>query len=222
MHIQDGFMVGKWAVGWYGTAAVFMAKGIYDIQKRTGEIMAFKPLLGLISAAVFFISILPIPIPGLGTSSHATGTPMAAILVGPFVTTVLAFIALLLQAAFFAHGGFTTLGANTFSMGVVGSFIGYGIFRLGRKLGLSLGLAACMAGIIGDLAVYTTSSFQLAYGGVQKLSVITFISVYMPSQIPLSILEGLVTGGMVSYIARVRPDILINLGINRDGKSGGA
>lgn len=215
MHIQDGFLVGKWAVGWYGTAAVFMAKGIYDIKKRTGEVMAFKPLLGLISAAVFFISILPVPIPGLGTSSHATGTPMAAILVGPFVTTVLTFIALLLQAAFFAHGGFTTLGANTFSMGVVGSFIGYGIFRLARKLGLSLGLAACIAGITGDLAVYCTTSFQLAFGGVQKLSVMTFLSVYMPSQIPLSILEGLVTGGMVRYIARVRPDILSNLGINR-------
>lgn len=221
MHIQDGFMVAKWAVGWYGTATVFMAKGIYDIKKRTGAIVAFKPLLGLISAAVFFISILPVPIPGLGTSSHATGTPMAAILVGPFVTTVLTFIALLLQAAFFAHGGFTTLGANTFSMGVVGSFIGYGVFRLGRKIGLSLGLAACIAGIIGDLAVYCTSSFQLAYGGVQKMSVLTFLSVYMPSQIPLSILEGLVTGGMVGYVARVRPDILINLGINRAGKSGG-
>lgn len=216
MHIQDGFLVGKWAVGWYGTAAVFMAKGVYDIKKRTGAIMAFKPLLGLISAAVFFISILPVPIPGLGTSSHATGTPMAAILVGPFATTVLTFIALLLQAAFFAHGGFTTLGANTFSMGVVGSFIGYGIFKLGRKVGLSLGLAACIAGIIGDLAVYSTTSFQLAYGGVQKLSVITFMGVYMPSQIPLAILEGLVTGGMVRYIARVRPDILKNLGINTD------
>lgn len=218
MHIQDGFIVGKWALGWFGTASVFLAKGIYDIKKRARVVLTFKPLLGLISAAVFFISILPVPIFGLGTSSHATGTPMAAILVGPFVTTVLTFIALLLQATFFAHGGFTTLGANTFSMGVVGSFVGYGIFRLGRKMGISLWLAACLAGIIGDLAVYLTTSFQLAYGGVQKLSVITFIGLYMPSQVPLSILEGLVTGGMISYISRVRPDILSNLGINQDGK----
>lgn len=222
MHIQDGFIVGKWAVGWYGTAAIFMIKGIYDIKKRTEATMSFKPLLGLISAAVFFISVLPVPMPGLGTSSHATGTPMAAILVGPFVTTVLTFIALLLQAAFFAHGGFTTLGANTFSMGVVGSFIGYGIFKLGRKMGLSLGLAACVAGITGDLAVYTASSFQLAYGGIKELPVIAFIGVYMPTQLPLSILEGLITGGMLRYISRVRPDILMNLGINRDSKSGGA
>lgn len=213
MHIQDGFMTSQWAAGWYTVSAVFVAKGIYDIKKRAGENKMFKPLLGLFSAAVFFISLLPLPVPVLGTSSHAAGTPMAAILAGPFVTTVLSMIALLLQAAFFGHGGFTTLGANTFSMGVAGAFIGYGLFRLCRKLGLSLGVAACFAGIFGDLAVYCTTSFQLAYGGIQKLSVLTFIWVYMPTQLPLSILEGLVTGGMVTYIARVRPDILVHLGI---------
>ncbi len=218
MHIQDGFMIGKWAVGWYGVSAVFAAKGIYEIKKRSRENQMFKPLLGLFSAAVFFISILPVPLPGLGTSSHAAGTPMAAILAGPFAATVLSMIALLLQAALFAHGGITTLGANTFSMGVVGSFLGYGLFKLGRKLGLSLGVAACIAGIFGDLAVYVTSSFQLAYGGIHKLSVLTFLGVYMPTQLPLSLVEGLVTGGMVTYIARVRPDILVNLGIDKAQK----
>ncbi|HWI54994.1 MAG TPA: energy-coupling factor ABC transporter permease [Desulfobacteria bacterium] len=218
MHIQDGFMIGKWAAGWYGVSAVFAAKGIYDIKKRSREIQMFKPLLGLFSAAVFFISLLPVPLPGLGTSSHAAGTPLAAILAGPYVTTVLSIIALLLQAAFFGHGGFTTLGANTFSMGVVGSFAGFGLFRLGRKMGLSLGMAACIAAIFGDLAVYVTTSFQLAYGGLQQMSVMTFIWVYMPTQLPISILEGLVTGGMVRYIARVRPDILVNLGINDSHK----
>lgn len=218
MHIQDGFIAGKWAVGWYGVTAVFAARGIYEINRRSRDIQMFKPLLGLFSAAVFIISLLPVPLPGLGTSSHAAGTPMAAILTGPFVTTVLSMIALLLQAAFFGHGGFTTLGANTFSMGVVGSFVGYGLFKLGRKLGLSLGLAACIAGILGDLAVYCTSSYQLAYGGIHKLPVLTFLSIYMPTQLPLSLVEGLVTGGMVTYIARVRPDILANLGINNDQK----
>ncbi len=219
MHIQDGFLVGKWAVGWYGAASVFAAKGLYDIAERSKKVLMFKPLLGLVGAAVFFISLLPIPVPITGTSSHPAGTPMAAILVGPFVSMILGVIALLLQALLFAHGGLTTLGANAFSMGLVGSLASYGIFKLGRKIGLSLGIAACLAGIIGDLAVYVTTSLQLAAGmpGAQEMSVVksfmTFLLLFMPTQLPLAILEGLVTGGMVSYIARVRPDILRNLGV---------
>lgn len=218
MHIQDGFLVGKWAIGWYGASSVFVAKGISDIVRRSKTVPMYKPLLGLISAAVFFISLLPIPILGLGTSSHPVGTPMAAILVGPFAGSILAVVALLLQALFFSHGGLVTLGANVFSMGVVGSLVGYGIFKLSRRLGLSLGVAAFIAGCLGDLAVYVTTSFELASGGPQlglplAKAFVTFLAVFMPTQLPLALLEGLVTAGMVSYIARVRPDILRNLGL---------
>lgn len=219
MHIQDGFLVGKWAAGWFGAASVFVAKGVYDIARRSKQVLMFKPLLGLISAAVFFISLLPIPVPITGSSSHPCGTPLAAILVGPFVSIVLSVVALLLQALFFAHGGLTTLGANVFSEGVVGSLVGFGVFKLGRKMGLSLGLAAGLAGFIGDLAVYCTTSVELALGmpGVHNLPVtkafLTFLGLYMPTQLPLAILEGLVTGGMVRYIAKIRPDILRNLGL---------
>ncbi len=222
MHIQDGFLVGKWAVGWYGLASVFVAKGIYDVTRRSKQVLMFKPLLGLLSAAVFFISLLPVPVPITGTSSHLAGTPLAAILVGPFVSIVLSVVALLLQALFFAHGGLTTLGANVFSSGVAGSLAGYGVFRLSRKMGLSLGLAAFLAGFFGDLAVYIVTSLELALGmpGADKYTAtqafLTFLGLFMPTQLPLALLEGLVTGGMVSYVARVRPDILRSLGVLKD------
>lgn len=227
MHIQDGFLVGKWAVGWYAVGSVFVAKGIYDITQRTKQVLMFKPLLGLVSAAVFFISLLPVPVPITGTSSHPAGTPLAAILVGPFVGPVLSVIALLLQALFFAHGGLTTLGANTVSMGVAGSLVGYGFFRLGRRFGMSLGVSAFLAGVTGDLAVYLTTSLELALGmpGVEGISVMkafaTFLALFMPTQLPLAFLEGLITGGMVSYIAKVRPDILQNLGVIKGPKTEG-
>lgn len=227
MHIQDGFLVGKWAAGWFGVSSVFVAKGVYDITRRAKEVMMFKPLLGLLSAAVFFISLLPIPVPITGTSSHPAGTPLAAILVGPFVSIVLAVVSLLLQALFFAHGGLTTLGANVFSEGVVGSLVGYGIFRLGRRMGLSLGVAAGLAGMLGDLAVYCTTSLELALGmpGVQHYtlfkSFLTFFALFMPTQLPLALLEGLLTGGMVTYIAKVRPDILQGLGVLKKPETGG-
>ena len=226
MHIQDGFLTGQWAAIWSGTASIFVAKGIYDIKKRTQKVLMFKALLGLISAAVFFISLLPIPVPIAGTSSHPAGTPLAAILVGPFVSVVLSVASLLLQALFFAHGGITTLGANVLAEGVAGSLAGYGVFILGRKMGLSLGIAAGIAGFLGDLGVYSTTSLELALGmpGIHNLTIqqafVTFIGLYMPAQLPLAILEGLVTGAMLTYIAKVRPDILYNLGVLKKPKTG--
>ena len=224
MHIQDGFMVGNWAAGWYGAASVFIAKGVYDVTQKSKKVLMYKPLLGLVGAAVFFISLLPIPVPFTGTSSHPAGTPMAAILVGPMAGIVISVVALLLQALLFAHGGLSTLGANVFSMGVVGSLVGYGVFRLGRKFGLSLGISACLAGILGDMSVYLTTSLQLALGmpGGHETPVIKtflmFLTLYMPTQLPLALLEGLVTGGMVSYIAKVRPDIFHALGLIKGPK----
>lgn len=226
MHIQDGFLTGQWAVIWSGAASVFVAKGIYDVKKRAQKVLMFKPLLGLISAAVFFISLVPIPVPIAGTSSHPCGTPLAAILVGPFVSVVLSVATLLLQALFFAHGGITTLGANVLAEGVAGSLAGYGIFLLGRKMGLSLGIAAGIAGLIGNLAVYCTTSLELALGmpGIHNLTIakafLTFLGLYMPAQLPLAVLEGLLTGAMITYIAKVRPDILYNLGILEKPENG--
>ena len=74
---------------------------------------------------MFVISCVPIPVPFTGTSSHPCGTGIAAVILGPAVTTVVAAIALLLQALFLGDGGLTTLGANAFAMGVVGAYAGW-------------------------------------------------------------------------------------------------
>lgn len=219
MHIQDALLTGKWVGVWYGTAAVFIGKGIYDIKRKSEQAPMFKPLVGMMGAAVFFISLLPIPVPFSGTSSHPAGTPLAALLLGPFAGTVLSVAALLLQALFFAHGGLSTLGANVVSMGVAGSLVSVGVFRLARKLGCSLAIAAGLAGFMGDLAVYVTSSMELALGmpNMPFASVgqgfLTFLGIYAWTQLPIAVLEGVVTGGMVAYTARVRPDIFRSLGL---------
>ena len=119
------------------------------------------PLLALTGAAIFLISCFPIPVPIAGTCSHPCGTPLAAILVGgPFISTVLGAIALLLQALFLAHGGISSWGANILSMAVAGSFVGYGAFILLRKLNVSMAVAAFAAGILGDWATYTVTAFD--------------------------------------------------------------
>jgi cobalt/nickel transport system permease protein len=144
--------------------------------------------------------------------SHPCGTPLAAILVGPFVSTVLAALSLLIQALLLAHGGFTTWGANIFSMGVMGSFVGFGSFVLFRRLHAPLFFAAFAAGLFGDWATYATTAFELASGlGTDSSPWTMFATIliaFAPTQIPLGILEGLFTGGVVSLIYQQRPELL--------------
>ncbi len=217
MHIAEGILPVEWAAAWFAPAAAVVAKGLKDIKKRSEEIPVSKPFMGILGAAVFIISLLPIPVPIAGTSSHPTGTPLAAILIGPFVSTVLAAVALFFQALFFAHGGLTTLGANIVSMGVVGSFVGYSIFFLGKRARLPLFWAAALAGVVGDLAVYLTTSLELALAlhGQQPvlLAMATFFVAYLPTQLPLAFLEGAFTGLALRFVAERRPDILWRLGV---------
>ena len=129
-----------------------------DSSKRT----TVQALVGLVGAAVFIISCMPIPVPSAGTCSHPCGTGLAAILIGPTLTVVVTSVALLLQALFLAHGGLTTLGADIVSMGLAGAFVGYGVFHFLRRLGVSWLIAAFLAGVLSDWATYTVTSFELA------------------------------------------------------------
>ena len=213
MHISEGILPPGWAIFWFVMAAPFVAWGVRQITQQADP--SYIPLIGIFGAAVFVFSCFPIPVPVAGSTAHPAGTGMAAIFLGPFASVVVAFISLLLQALFLAHGGLTTLGGNTFSMGVMGSFSGYGAFRLGRLLRLNLFWSAFLAGVTADLVTYfgTSLEMSLALHGTQPfLSVLAQIFLaFMPTQIPLSILEGAVTGGMIVYVQKHRPDILRKL-----------
>src|SRR5665648_629690 len=154
MHIPEGLIPAQQAAAWYAPAAAFVGAGLVGLKRRLAIQPSARPLIGLLGAFVFVISLMPIPVPGLGTVSHPCGTPMAAILLGPLTATVLGSVALLLQALFFAHGGITSWGANIISMAVGGSFAGFAAFRISRRAGLGLGISAGMAGLIGDLVTY--------------------------------------------------------------------
>ena len=80
-------------------------------------------------------------------------------IIGPFPTVVISAIALFFQT-FIGHGGITTIGANTFSMGIVGTFTGFLTFWALRKAGASIWLSAGMGGLVGDLMTYVTSSLR--------------------------------------------------------------
>jgi len=217
MHISEGLLPWKVASFWFVIAIPFVAVGLVQITKRKKLSPTYMPLLGIFGAAVFVFSCLPIPIPGVGATAHPAGTGFSAILLGPLPSVVVAFVSLLLQGLFLAHGGLTTLGANTFSMGVLGSFAGFFAFVVARKLRFNLFWAGFVAGASADLFTYLGTSIGLASGltGGENLvaEIATIFTILAPYVTVLMVIEGVITGGILVYVRNHRPDILRRLKI---------
>ena len=215
MHISEGILPFNWAALWFVIAAPFVAYGLYRLKKLSAVDLSFKPLVGLMAAIVFVISCMPIPVPTAGTCSHPAGTGISGILVGPTISILVTAVALLIQALFLAHGGLSTWGADIVSMGVMGSFAGYLTFRGLRALKANLWIAGFMAGILADWATYTTTSIELASGirGDSPFMPLFWkiLIAFIPTQLPLGILEGAMTAGMVVLLCKKRPDLLVKM-----------
>ncbi|BCB97398.1 hypothetical protein JZK55_23200 [Dissulfurispira thermophila] len=215
MHISEGILPFNWAVLWFAVAIPFVAWGLYKLKRQSSIDLSFKPLVGLMAAVVFIISCMPIPVPTAGTCSHPCGTGISGILVGPAISILISSVALLIQALFLAHGGLTTWGANIVSMGVMGSFAGYLTFRALRRLNISLTISGFMAGLFADWATYLTTSIELASGirGDSPFMPLFWkiLIAFIPTQLPLGILEGAMTAGMVVLLYKKRPDLLVKM-----------
>ncbi|MGZ3648452.1 MAG: energy-coupling factor ABC transporter permease [Syntrophales bacterium] len=221
MHISEGILPLNWVAFWFALAFPFVAYGLYSLNKRAKEDLSFKPLVGLMAAVVFIISCMPIPVPFAGTCSHPCGTGMSGILVGPAISVVITAVALLIQAIFLAHGGLSTLGADIVSMGVMGSFIGYFTFRILRSVRMNMAVAGFMAGLFADWATYFMTSVELASGikgdGAFLPLFWKVLIAFIPTQLPLGILEGAITAGMVMLLYKKRPDLLVKMRVIKPG-----
>lgn len=215
MHIAEGMLSAPYAIGYGVGAGIFVAAGIKSLTNKSKEIPMIKQLAGVMTAGIFLISLLPVPVPITGTCSHAGGTPLGAILLGPWITALISMIVLLFQALFFAHGGLTTLGANTLTMGVFGGLVGWAVFWGMRRLRANLFWSGIVAGLIGDLMIYVGTSLQLALAihGTHPLGEVfwAIFGAFLPTQTPLAVVEALFTGFVLKYIAEHRPDILVML-----------
>ena len=210
MHIMEGFLPLIWVIFWYAASAPFIVYGVWRLKKIVSEHPESKPMLAVAGAFAFVLSSLKIP-SVTGSCSHPTGTGFGAILFGPAVTSVMSAIVLLYQALLLAHGGITTLGANIFSMGIVGPIVAYLVYNALRNIA-GFNIAVFAAATLGDMATYVTTSIQLALafpapvGGVMK-SFIGFSGIFAITQVPLAIIEGLVTMLLFKYLLELKPDV---------------
>lgn len=196
MHISEGVLPPFWCFSWGAISFPFLILGFLSIKKKVNISPKLLVLLSLCGAFAFVLSSLKLPSVS-GSSSHPTGVGFGSILFGPFAMSIISMIVLLFQAILLAHGGITTLGANIFSMGIVGPIITFVIYKAIKKAKANTNIAIFLAVIVGEMATYITTALQLAIAfpdnGSFLTSAIKFISVFAITQIPIAISEGILT-----------------------------
>jgi cobalt/nickel transport system permease protein len=197
MHIMEGFLPPGWSLFWWLAAAPFLIAGFLKIKKIVRDRPEAKMLLAFAGAFIFVLSALKLP-SVTGSCSHPTGTGLGAILFGALPMSVMGSIALLFQALLLAHGGITTLGANTFSMAICGPMAAAGIYAVTRRLRIAQWVCVFLSACLGDLCTYVVTSLQLAaafpaeHGGI-IFSFLKFAGIFAVTQLPLAVSEGLLT-----------------------------
>lgn len=197
MHIMEGYLPVTYCVLWIVICIPFLVIGFINIKKTLNNNRKTLTILALTGAFVFVLSSLKIP-SVTGSCSHMTGTGLGAILFGPCITSILGIIVLIFQAILLAHGGLTTLGANCFSMAIAGPLISYLIFKLLKGMKVNKKVTVFLAAFLGDLFTYCVTSVQLALAYPSEVggfgaSLVKFLGIFATTQIPLAIVEGILT-----------------------------
>lgn len=206
MHIMEGFLPAKWCIVWGAAALPFFVFGFFSIKKKVSDSSRKLLLLAMCGAFAFVLSSLKIP-SVTGSSSHPTGVGIGAILFGPLSMTVIGTIILVFQALLLAHGGITTLGANVFSMAIVGPFVSFFAYKLLEKFKVKRSVSIFIAVFLGDILTYVTTSVQLglafseASGGIIP-AVLEFLGVFALTQLPIAVSEGLLAVIFFSIIEK--------------------
>ena len=214
MHIMEGYLPLNWCLIWGAISLIVVVYGLYQIKNIVDENPESKALLAVSGAFMFILSSLKLP-SVTGSCSHPCGNGLGAALFGPAVTAVLATIVLLFQALLLAHGGLTTLGANIFSMGIVGPLAAWLIYKGLTKANISSTVAIFFAAFLGDLLTYVATSFQLAFAFPAPTfseALMKFLVIFAVTQVPLAIGEGILTVIIWDRLKAYKSKLLDKLG----------
>ena len=220
MHITDGYLSHQTYIPLYGVFAVAVTVAVRKVKKEVSS--RDIPYLGMAAAFSFIIMMFNLPIPG-GTTGHAVGSAVIAILFGPWAAVVAVSVALIIQALIFGDGGITAIGANCFNMAIFMPFTAYYLFRLfsfnpARKARvffaafisgyLSLVMAAILTGIeFGIQPLIASSSDGKALYCPYDLK-IAVPAMALEHMLLFGIIEGLITAIIVRYFLRNEPGLI--------------
>lgn len=220
MHIAEGILPFRQAALYGALAFPFVGLSVWRLRKLRDlpEENIHVPL-PVVAAMLFAVTLLPVPVPVAGATSHMCAVPILALLLGPWSVIAPTALVLLLQALFFSHGGLTSLGANVMTLAVTGAFSAVFLFRSLRALRVPLLVSVGIACALSDALVYVADSLILGEALSGKTSFASIVSVvllgFAPVQIPLAILEGVLSAYAVRYLAARNPAFVRNA-LDRD------
>jgi len=211
MHMGDGLISPV-----VGGAMLVVAAGaaVYSIRKVKDMEESKLPLMGVMSAFVFSAQMINFTIPGTGSSGHLGGGLILAALLGPYAGYLSMAAILLIQALFFADGGLLAYGCNLVNMGFFSCFIAYPfVYKFITRKGLSrkrLIIASIAAGIIGLQFGAFGVVLETRISGKTMLPFSQFAWTMQGIHLAIGTVEGIVTAAVVSFVWKVRPDIIDN------------
>jgi cobalt/nickel transport system permease protein len=220
MHIPDGYLSPQTYIPLIGA---FVAVASVAVRKVKNEVSARNiPYLGMASAFSFIIMMFNLPVPG-GTTGHAVGSAVIAILFGPWAAMIAVSVALIIQALIFGDGGITAIGANCFNMAVFMPFAAYYIFKLFSNNPAKKGKVFFAAFISGYLSLVLAAILTAIEFGIQPLiaSSSDGKALYCPYDLSIAIpamaiehlflfgiVEGVITAFIVRYFLRNEPGLI--------------
>ncbi|OJH41880.1 energy-coupling factor ABC transporter permease [Cystobacter ferrugineus] len=209
MHLSDGLLPLSHAAAWTAVAAPFLLEAV---RSREETSTGARALAGLSGALLFAVTLFPVPVPVVGVTSHLCASPVLALLLGRRRVVLPVLACLLLQALFFAHGGLTTLGANVFTLGVVGPGVALVLARTLSRVRVPAPVALFVACAVADLAVYVADAVMLGLALRGERPFLHWFTTLLlglaPAQVPLALLEGALSVALVRALARRRPDVV--------------
>lgn len=210
LHIPDGFLnlpisLVTWVIA-LGTIGVALSRVRAEYQERA------VPLMGVCAAFIFAAQMINFPIPG-GTSGHLLGGTLAGILLGPWAGTLVVCVVFIVQAILFQDGGLTVLGANITNMGLIGTFLGYYLYRsirytLGDSSWRAMASATVIAAWASVMVAAILCAIQLSLSGTVALGVA--LTAMAGWHFLIAIGEALITVATISFVWRTRPDLLFD------------
>ena len=220
MHIPDGYLGPQTYVPFYGVSLSIWSVALKKMKKELSA--RHIPYLAMASAFSFLIMMFNVPIPD-GTTGHAVGGGIIAILLGPWTAVIAVTVCLIIQALVFGDGGITALGANSFNMAIVLPFVSYWVFNLIRGRAVSgprLYVAGFLSGWLGLSVAAACCGTELgiqpliAHGpGGRPLYAPYPLSVAFPAMVlghmgAFSIVEGAITALVLVYFVKHEPDMI--------------
>ncbi len=221
MHIPDGYLSPATCATMYGAAVPFWIVAGRRVKKVVRN--RYVPLVAIGAAYAFLVMMFNVPIPD-GTTAHAVGAVLIAVLLGPWAAVIAVSVALLIQALFFGDGGVLAFGANSFNMAIVMPLVGYVVYRaVARNMSLTSPRRAVAAGLGGYVGLNVAALFAAVEFGLQPelFTSANGTPLYAPFHLSQTIptmalahltiaggVEFVLTAGVVAYLQRANLPIM--------------